>query len=525
MSSWWGKQKATYFGNATAIKEYRVQLRSTKSAWMLFLYVGILVLVALTSYAAIAGRSGDGSVSMAGFQQSLSGFYFAVLGIITTAILALAPVLAASPIVAEYDRRSMDIVLATPITPKYFLLGKYLGACRQLILLLFLSLPITAVGVAFGGSTWQEFLEQYLSFFLQGALAMAIATIVAVSTKKVATTVFVTYANLFAISMIGSITGITAFFGPSTPTPSGAQIGPFYGLLLPYSGALTVGSVTLVNSIEVPNWIFAIILAALGVKLCLLGAGSVLSKDGAVEIKSLRIHGVVSLAVLSSLFGFLLAPMILGPMTAGLGGPGGPSIAPSGIFFTLAFPMAAAVFFCVSTTSCFGLIDERKTREDGLFNIRRTFTGRPSSGLPYLFVLALAGSIPLWVVWGLYARGDWEVAAIHSVWFFVAVAFYWSCARLLSCGFLTAEAAKKSFTGILALLVFLVPAGLGVLDAAMISWIGSNWVPWSIRYPMIPGVELDLEMIKIFVLAILTVGLTYLGERIKRSKRERLGVI
>lgn len=496
---------------------------------MLFLYVAILVLVALTSYTAISEQSNVAGTSMASFQASLSGFYLSILSIITTAVLALAPVLAASPIVAEYERRSMEIVLATPITPKYFLLGKYLGACRQLLLLLFLSLPITAVGVAFGGSTWQELLQQYLAFFLQGALAMAIASIIAVGTKKVAPTVFVTYAILFFASMLGSISGAATFFGgPAATAPSGAPVAVFFSLLLPYSGTLSVGTVTLVSTWEVPNWIFAIVLAAIGVKLCLLGAGSVLSKDGAVEIKSLRIHGLVSLSVVSGLYVTLIAPLVTGPLmgSMGSGGSGGalPPGTISGVFMGLAFPVGLTALFCVGTLCCFGLIDERKTKEDGLFNLRRTLVGRPSSGLPYLFALCVAGLMPLWIFWVNNFRSEVAVMVTHSAWLFAAMAFYWALARLVSCGFTTAVDAKKSLGGAVALLVVIVPLILSWFDGTMLFTTNGAWAPWVQRYPLSPYVELDLEMIKIFVLVVLTVGLVYLSEKLKRRKMERLGL-
>src|SRR5689334_17824116 len=179
--AWVAEQHRVYFDNAPAVREYRTQLRSSRAPWLLVGYLAILVAMASLTY---WGVSFAGTGSPAEVQGRLNGFFQAVIGMLEFMVALAAPVVAASSVIGEYNTRMIDLVFSSPMSAKYFLVGKLVAAYRYILLMLAVSLPVAAVSVVLGGATWSDVLTSYALVSLHALLYMSISLPIAVLTGK-----------------------------------------------------------------------------------------------------------------------------------------------------------------------------------------------------------------------------------------------------------------------------------------------------------------------------------------------------
>lgn len=371
MGAWIAEQKRVYLGNANSVKEYRIQLRSTKTVWYWGVYLGILVLVALANYGSIGATTGGQTA--ASVQTALTTYYQLVTGFIHAAILLIAPMISASAIVSEYELRSIELVQCSPVSTKYFFVGKFLSSMRQVLLLLFLALPIAAVGVTLGGASWPQIIEQFSYIAMQAAIFSAIAMPLAVVSKSIIRTVS---------GVIGIGIGFTIFSTilVGIMFASGGRTFPAVTGLIPFMSAVSIGQSTQIGSISVPNWAVALLISLLLVKVILLGAGSALTRVGSKETTSLRVHALLLTALFAVLIGigFSLMP-VLG--TTG-------SMRMRTIFMLMCLPMYLGVIQIFAVTG-HGRLEERKFFADRLFELKDTILGRPSGAIGYSLLVVL----------------------------------------------------------------------------------------------------------------------------------------
>ncbi len=412
-----------------------MQLRSTKTVWYWSLYLGILVLLALANYQAAAQP--DASPSQV--QSALQTYYMLVISFIQGMILLISVMLGASTIVSEYELGSMELVHSSPATSKYFLVGKYLAALRQIALLLFLSLPITAVGVTLGGATGAQVLEHYFYIFLHAALALAITFPVACASKNVFRTI---------MSVIGMLVGCYSFMFvvimASSRTVGGpGSLGPsaLFGLI-PFAEMLVLGSTIPVFGLAVPASVVVLLISALLIKIFLLGAGSVVSKAGSNETVNLRIHVLLLLGAFSLIT--MLGSPTMGP------GPSMSSGAGTGRWIGAALMMLVIpALVVIGYISAWGRAEERKYLADRLWNWREILGGRPSGNLGYALLCLIVMAGPAIVVLSriTYEWGALALAVVHLVALVLMIlGFGWFVGTIVD----TAEAARRIvFGGIL----------------------------------------------------------------------------
>ncbi|MEI8280876.1 MAG: hypothetical protein WCG75_00585, partial [Armatimonadota bacterium] len=87
--SWIANVKRTYFGNATATRDMRIQLRGSRAAILFTIYMVVMTVVLLWIYNQSLGS--DGQYSLATAQSRLQEFYYFTLGMLATVITLVAP--------------------------------------------------------------------------------------------------------------------------------------------------------------------------------------------------------------------------------------------------------------------------------------------------------------------------------------------------------------------------------------------------------------------------------------------------
>lgn len=399
---WIREQRRVYLGNAGSVREYRTQLRGSRAPWLWAVYLLIFILLVGGTYAALTA---EGTTSVAAMQDRLAGFYGTVIYLLEAMVALIAPLLASSSLVAEYQRRSIDLVMSAPVSPKYLLVGKLLSGYRYIWMLLVLALPAASVCVVLGGATWSEVLIAYVIVSIHALMYLALSMPIAAVYKRMAPTVLASYAAVIGLAMTTA-----ALTGPSLGSMGSAagQHMPFTAVLSPFLTPMVSDTYMTIGRYDVPNWILAGIFAAIFCRIMMLGAGSHLSPAGSVETRWLRILAVPLLYALAWVIALLVKSL------AGA----------SWAMLAASVPLLIPAPFLAT----FSYMGERKYFPDGVFNIRRILTGTPSGNLPFL-VLAVSA-----IIAGVYfAPGGFsDIDLVHILWIVALWAFVWACGWVAS---------------------------------------------------------------------------------------------
>lgn len=447
---WIGEQRRVYFDNAPMVREYRTQLRGNRAPWILTVFLGLLIFMAVIVYWGIS-FAGDRSVTS--MQGSLTGFFAAIIGMLEFMVAIIAPVVAASSIIGEYDRKSIELIFTSPMGAKYFLVGKLVSSYRYILMLIFLALPIAALAVVLGGATWKDVLSAFLIVSLHGLLYMAVSIPIAVMTAKSVTTVLLSYvANFVWVNLAAAVGGMSL----RNPTEANPLIG-----LCPYFTSGASSAMVDFFGIKLNVWFSTLIVTFLLVKLLMVGAGSALTQGGSKETLGLRIHGLIYVA----LFG-----LIVGAGTAG--GTTIPFSMAGPAWVTLYWPLTAFFIVCLPYLSTWSLTGGVKTRPNGIFNLRHLLRGTPASGLPYL--TALLVFLALGQMGGALIRGQApDLVSFVYLWaVFAAWGFGWSLGWAASA--MTPRQGPESSRRLQLLFLF----GACVLPAFAL-WIAENGAVWA----------------------------------------------
>lgn len=462
-AAWARETIGVYFRNATAVRDYRVQLRGSRAVVLWAVYLTVLIGFGMITYYDAAARQ---RMSIVDAQASLQTFYERIMYLLATAVIMIAPALTATAIVSERQRKSLDLVFSAPVSPKYYLVGKMISSYRYVWMLLVLSLPVTAACVVLGGASWSEVLTSYALMSLQGLVYTSIALLFSTLAQRPVGAIIWSYigvaAYVIAVSIVATMSSVGSWIGMGRQTLEM----PFVVTLAPYSPFRIVASYTVLFDYHVPNWLISAMFVLLFTKIMLVGAASVLSPYGSAETKSLRIHGLVysfllslgiSAAMGSSLF-FSAA------MVRGMSGSGAPMADYEMTYARQFVSMLTGLVILLPFISCYGTDLEKKFWPDGLFRIRRTLMATPAGGLPYLISLglAVAAGISFYAVWHPEILG---VRSLGYLYYGLALLFFcWSFGRLTSAMNNGLRYARTLQFTILVLVLWLPPPFLAIAD-------------------------------------------------------------
>jgi len=148
------------FENPVLERELLTNLRMTRAFALLFLYLGLLALVVLLAW---PQEQHLDLTSNPEASRRLVNLVF--LGQYLLAAL-MAPSFAAGTITGEKERKSYEMLLASPMRPSAIVLGKLLASLAHLLLLVVGSLPIVMLCLPLGGVSIYEALTAYLGLIL-----------------------------------------------------------------------------------------------------------------------------------------------------------------------------------------------------------------------------------------------------------------------------------------------------------------------------------------------------------------------
>lgn len=464
VTDWARENFSVYIDNATSKRDFRAQLRGNRSALLWTVYLVAFIGIGMWNYSESVAQA---TTNVVAAQRGLQDFYQVVMALLGGMVTLVAPALAATAIVIERERRSLDLVFSAPVSPKRFLVGKMLSAYRYTWMLLVLSLPVTAVCVMLGGATWGEVLAAYVLLSLHGLLYAAIALTVSSMAQKPVSALLWSY---LAIAGTGFACGFAA--GTTQGYAGSGDSRAFGTVLSPFVVSVAAGTSTELFGIHIPNWLIFAPLVLFAVRFCLLGAGSALSGYGARETRNLRLTGLVGAAFLGVIATAVTAYSIVAPRYSSMDLGLDVGAIAAALTLVLALPLPVL--------TCYGTDGERKFWPNGAFNMKEALAGTPAGGLPYIALMV--GTIFAAVCMTAFGYGVFPLTVgFFSTLFWCAMfwLFCWSLGRFASV--LTAElrsARTLHVAFLLATLGLPVPF-LFIIDPGMESGI------WQL-YPLYP---------------------------------------
>lgn len=445
----------TYVGNATAVRDYRSQLRGNKAIWIWGAYLILMILLCGIAYSGIVREQEQ---SIAQLQSQLNNFYQVVMMMLGTVIVLAAPAMTASTITIERQRKSLDLIFSAPVAPRYFLVGKLIAGFRYLLMLLVLALPVTSVCVVMGGATWGDVVGAFLLLMASGLVMMAIGLLISSLSPTTISAIAGTYMAIFAYA------GLTSLFSAilAASTFAGGMMGGGMGMgrsneaiwsvaLSPFTTSAAAPTFTRIGMTEVPNWVFALLFSLVLSRLLLAGAGSALSPYGSSETKILRFQGWLLALVLS-----FLSAVPLGSFASTTLRSASPSSAPTPDYVAglLVGVATASLFFLIPHIVCHSKDADLKYRNDGLASIRKVLVGTPSGAFPYLLILSLC--ISAGTALGFrYSAGFWPGLGFVSLalWSIGYLTLWWGLGRYFSSFSLGLRGARAAVVAVMILLI------------------------------------------------------------------------
>ncbi len=398
VSEWLGENFRTYFSNATSTRDFRVQMRGSKSVVFFTLYLGLLITLAYITYS----NSNSGSKSIIEAQQSLKQFYDLLLGALGFIVSVVPPVMAASSVIAEKQRHSFDLVFSAPVTAKYYLVGKLISSFRYTWMLLVLALPVTAACVVLGGASWADVLGSYFLLSVIGVLISSIALGATIVSTKASQAVVLAIGVSIGYNILCGVAAAAAVFIPhglSGATGTGTNEMSAIALLSPFLVGHSAMTYTEWYGMHVPNLLIVTGLAALISRLMLVCAGAQIMPYSKKLAANVRIHCLLYAVGIAAYVAAVGVNSIRTSSTLP-----GSGIAVGSDWNKVGIVTASFIFALslLSPISCVSLLGENRLRPNGSFQFRRAFDGTPAGHLPFFLLLTVcvflgvAGSAMRW---------------------------------------------------------------------------------------------------------------------------------
>lgn len=185
--------------NPVLQRELLVNLRMSRGFILMFAYQGLLA--ALVFLAWPQDQRLDLSTSPAVAQRLVDMFF---LGQYVLASL-MAPSFAAGTITGEKERRTYEMLLASPLRPSAIVLGKLFASLAYLAVLIFSSLPIIMLCLPLGGVSPNEVFAAYLGLAASVVTFGMIGVACSSYFKRTAASLVVSYLLILPLAILGVI--------------------------------------------------------------------------------------------------------------------------------------------------------------------------------------------------------------------------------------------------------------------------------------------------------------------------------
>jgi len=182
--------------NPVLQRELLSNLRMGRAFVLLFAYIALLGVVVLAAWP----ESQKIDMTNPAAAKTLVNLFF--LGQYLLASL-MAPSFAAGAITGEKERRSYEMLLASPLRPGAIVLGKLLASLSHLAILIFCSIPIVLLCLPLGGVSFYEVLAVYLAVILSAVTFGMISLACSSYFRRTASSLVVSYLLVLPLALLG----------------------------------------------------------------------------------------------------------------------------------------------------------------------------------------------------------------------------------------------------------------------------------------------------------------------------------
>lgn len=180
-------------------KEFAVQMRGSRAALLIGVYVGLAIIAARLLYGIVTEQLDRGAPLVAA-QVGQVIFIGLSMGL-QTLMVFLAPATTVNGISAEHERGTYQLLLTTPVAPVQLVAGKLAAALAFLLLLLVAALPVYAVVALFGGVELGDLLRVAGMLLITAVVGAAFGLFCSAATRQTYSATLLCYALL--VSLIG----------------------------------------------------------------------------------------------------------------------------------------------------------------------------------------------------------------------------------------------------------------------------------------------------------------------------------
>jgi len=453
-------------GNPVISREMKTRMRFARAFWVQGAYLLFLIAIVLLAYQGILAHSP--LRHPAELQERLQVFYFILLYSLVTITVLIAPALTASALTYERERRTLDLLLATPLSPMQILAGKLLVSFAFLMLLLVESMPVVAVCLVMGGATVGDLLATYalIAFSILHLCAFALYCSACNRTSGVATFwAYLGVASILLATFWMAMPDIALGFAVSRL--SSYVVVPL-AALHPFAAPTIKALPTKLFGIEFPCWAFGIVSSLLLTRFWLTAA--------AAKLPAVYCTNFVGSLRRQALLLTLLAVLTFDAVLSFLGGLIGPPTSQELTILLIFAANGAALFLTpfLPWIATYGEQGGKPPANDGWFRPWRSFQPAASGALPFLWLwyallVAVNGSLVSWRAGVLPLWRDLGVGVGYGA---VCLTFFWAIGRFWSA--IVGQLALARWVTFLTLLLLAILPGLS---------------RWSLAYPFVVAME------------------------------------
>jgi ABC-type transport system involved in multi-copper enzyme maturation permease subunit len=199
-------------------KEFAVQMRGSRAALLIAVYVGIATVAARLIYGVIVGGL-DRGAPLVGAQIGQVLFIGLSLGLQALTVF-LAPATTLNAISSEHERGTFSLLLMTPVDSIQLVAGKLVAGIAFLLLLVVAALPVFGVVALFGGVEPVDLLRVTATLLITALAGSAFGLFCSAVTRQ-------TYsATLLCYALLVSLVGGTLFTANVWSLVNGLQAAP-----------------------------------------------------------------------------------------------------------------------------------------------------------------------------------------------------------------------------------------------------------------------------------------------------------
>lgn len=174
-------------------KELKLSVKSVKLPMLLVIFNGVLAIISfLTFYGIINQSSYNGTIQF----SALNNIYSTMTYIEFAMFMLIVPAVTSGSISGERERKTLDLLLASKMTPLSIVIGKLEASLNIVKLLVVSSLPLLSVVFIFGGIRILDLLILLVALFVSGLFAGSMGLLFSACSKKTTTSTVLTYAAL-----------------------------------------------------------------------------------------------------------------------------------------------------------------------------------------------------------------------------------------------------------------------------------------------------------------------------------------